>query len=645
MYNIWGFLLQTISVSIVIGIVLLLKKVFEDKLSPRWQYAIWILLAIRVLIPVNLGKYIVPQIALWLEIIKARVEEIISSVYSQIYEPITIHHSIPIITEMPQSISDYLFVFYVIGVIVFLIKYFVAYIRLRILLGQGSKVKCEIETKMLSICHVYNLKPCKMIAVNGLSSAFICGIIRPVLVVPSNCDVDEKVLLHELLHFKFHDTLQNIGWCILRSLHWCNPVVHFAVNQIENDMESLCDQRVLELLEGEERREYGHILLNMANHKYARIPGTTSISNGGNNISKRIAAIVRFKKYPKGMSLVSICIIITMLWPTIIGTASTYDSMDYMYYNNSIDSMDKSMAIARINRCSTIAGALDMYAKGIYEMNGAYIASASPFSEHERISEELEMYGCYQPGKYIGNINFLKDYSVYNIDQIAEKEYTAIICYYAEVFNNDEIEQTNCFAYIFLPVSITYEEGWCVKENGERWIVAEADYFNWDTFILCGKEYYGENNIGEMKLEVQVRYEINNGLQSKNDSVYPYFTTYDMMPDPNAKFTYYGLSKYFTYTHSLDEKPRSYVEFYVKEMNTSDYYEPKELNFTSGDYSEKGWRIFAGTTNWEGFIKDSSGGGYGSDDVVFIDMPSEYIVNWNIAGENQEDTILKEVSN
>lgn len=62
MYNIWGFGLQTIAVSIVAGIILLLKKIFEDKLSPKWQYGIWTLLAIRILIPVNVSSYVVPLI-------------------------------------------------------------------------------------------------------------------------------------------------------------------------------------------------------------------------------------------------------------------------------------------------------------------------------------------------------------------------------------------------------------------------------------------------------------------------------------------------------------------------------------------------------------------------------------------------------
>lgn len=35
MTNIWEFLMQTIEISIVALILLLLKKIFQDKLSPR----------------------------------------------------------------------------------------------------------------------------------------------------------------------------------------------------------------------------------------------------------------------------------------------------------------------------------------------------------------------------------------------------------------------------------------------------------------------------------------------------------------------------------------------------------------------------------------------------------------------------------
>lgn len=652
MYNIWGFLLQTISVSIVAGVILLLKKIFEDKLSPRWQYSIWVLLGIRVFVPVNITKYIIPQISYWMEVIKGNIEKILDSNYSEVYEIIRLQHVIPFIKDIPHSITDWLFVIYVLGVLVFGIKYLTAYIRLRSLLKQGKPVTNTMEHKMLLVCDTYDLKPCKMITIEGLTSAFICGVFRPILVVPMQDDMDEKILLHEFLHLKYHDTIQNVFWCVIRSLHWCNPFIHYVINQIENDMESLCDQRVLELLEGEERREYGTILLNMANQKYARVPGTTSISNGGTNISKRIAAIVRFKKYPKGMALVSGCIIMVLFWPMIIGSEYTFAQNDYSNYTNEYD---RAMTIARIKRCGTVAGAIDTYAKGLYLKNGIYIASASSLSKHEEIHAKIEKDTFYLPGIFVSNIENLTDYYIYNLDQISEKEYTATICLdtymyfdtttpeYLEKFETEETVY-NCDAYIFIPIVIKYEDAWVVEECGERYVItqeeSQAEYLN----MISPKHYYGKNDVGEIYMEIETKYTVNNTVQDQNLAWFTDISSFDFSPKPNAVFDYYEINKHISYTHLLDERPRSYIELYVKEMNTDDYFEPDELNFTSSDHTEDGWRIFGSTIDWNGSISDYSGDGTGSSEVWVTDMASKYSVKWNIAGVEQEDIILEEVT-
>lgn len=645
MYNIWGFLLQTTAVSVVAAIILFLKKIFEDKLSPKWQYCIWTLLAIRILVPVNLGSYILPPVALWMEMLKAGVEKLVSSVYTYVYEPIILHHVFPLITDAPQSATDWLFVIYSAGVLFFLLKYLIAYIRLRVLLKHGSKVSSEIEQKMLAVCDTYNLKGCKMVAVNGLTSAFICGVFQPILVVPAESDVDEKVFLHELLHLKNHDTIQNVGWCILRSLHWCNPFMQFVINHIENDMESMCDQRVLELLEGEERREYGHILLHMANQKYSRIPGTTSISNGGNNISKRIAAIVRFKKYPQGMTLVSVCIILTMFWPTIVGNAASYDSLDFIYYH---DEADKSMAIARVNRCGTIAGAIDMYVKGLYEMNGAYVATAVPFSEHERISNELEEYGCYQRGKYITNINQLYNYRVYNVDEQMKNHYTGILVLYANIsvdeyvpelkeYISDDLESNYCDAYIIIPISVWKENGsWVLKETEERSIVAAEKLHQENSSILFGKEYYGKNETGEVRLILETKYEVENTQKSNaNMSLELGGSSYsvpqfDISPNPNAAFSIIEINHQIEYHHLSDTQPKSYVELLIGEQN---------------------WRLYETITpDWDGNIIDGVSGDIyynrGTDyEVDFVVLDSSYEANLNIDGNQMDTILLEEVTN
>ncbi len=125
------------------------------------------------------------------------------------------------------------------------------------------------------------------------------GIFAPALVLPMGWEPDEKVILHELLHLKHRDLWA--GWltAALRCLHWCDPLLWLVFDKVDNDREALCDQRVLERLEGEDRRDYGRVLLSMADSRTVRVPGATTMANGARAIQARIQAIARFKRFPR----------------------------------------------------------------------------------------------------------------------------------------------------------------------------------------------------------------------------------------------------------------------------------------------------------------------------------------------------------
>lgn len=494
--NIWGFLLQTCAVSIAATFLLVLKRLFAKTLSPRWQYAVWGILALRILLPVSISRYVLVPISLFLETLKGIAEGALDSAYAGAFQPIAVKFGVSIPSGAPQSITDWLYVLWLAGVLVCLLRLAVVWISLRALVRRGHPVTAETQSVIDEVSGKYHLKSCRAIQVPGIGSAFLCGVLQPVLVLPEGAAVDEKVILHELMHRKNLDVLQNWGWNLLRAVHWCNPFLQYVFHRIGNDMEALCDQRVLECLEGEERREYGRALLAMANERYAHTPGTTGWGNGGKNIARRIESIAHFKKYPAGMALVSVCIFLVLLCPITFGTVLSFDAGDY-YPGSAFLSLERSLAVARIDRCTTVDEALETYASGLLRENGIYIAAASPLSAQGELAERMRANAEYEvsesslqeerkrnayyldAGDELRYVDYFDDmtYVVHDLTQISDTAYEAVLQFTSWRFydeNGDELtdeDGTPLEGYVRIPVTITYEDAWVVEESGEREVV------------------------------------------------------------------------------------------------------------------------------------------------------------------------------
>lgn len=562
MTNLWAFLLQTLYVTGVGLLLLAIKTLLKDKLSPRWQYAVWSVLALRILLPAYTGKYyVLLPLPLWVETAKVMVEPHWASAYTNVYEATQVTSPIPWLTGAPVSLSDWLFLLYVVGVVVTLLWYLISWLRLCLLLRQGTPVPADVKEQIERIGKTYACKTCRAIELTGLPSPMVCGVFRPVLALPKGKTLDDHVILHELLHLNYKDALQNVFWCFCRALHWCNPIVRLLLNRVGNDMESLCDQRVLERLHGEDRRNYGISLLAMANDKYPRAVGTTSLSNGGKNIAQRIEAIVRFKRYPRGMALASVCVVVVLAASSLVGMVDKEEPLYGMMYFG--PKTDREVAVSHLNYCTTVAGALDTYAKGIMNESSLCLAMATT-GETQKEMEALARTGTYRglpseievyhaidhdvPSKesvryQLGYVYYdkMEAPSVRNLQKEKDGSYSALLVLYVTQVLDPELhyitdDEGKIGGQLVFSLKV-WKEGvrYVVQQLGDSVLYTEGIAGTYSPYLVPAlKTYAAEGNSGSVVVTCRSSHRV--GTYYTSSGIFGGTSQLREDPDPNAEF-------------------------------------------------------------------------------------------------------------
>ena len=365
MRNIWMFLQQTTWVSLAALFVLVLQWLFRDRLSPRWRYTVWLVLLFRMVIPVGWSRGTMLDISHWVDTLRVWVEMRLSSAWSSPWEAGLPVAPIPLLPTgvWPVSVTDWLFVVYLIGVLGCALWLTVGWLGLRNLEQNSCPVTDRRWEQVKGMADSLDLKaPARMVESLSAHSPFVMGVVSTVLVVPMGWQVEEKVILHELIHLENRDVAAGWVGAVFRCIHWCNPFVWWVIDRIEDQREQRCDQQVLERLEGEDRRDYGRVLLSMAEDRIVRVPGATSMANGAERIRQRIMAIAKFKTYPQGVGLVSGCMALLLIPYLAVGFNAVAVEEETVAH----DFVAQALSYAQRNPCTTVAGALDAYAKGMY---------------------------------------------------------------------------------------------------------------------------------------------------------------------------------------------------------------------------------------------------------------------------------------
>ena len=648
MFDLWGFLLQTLTATGVAVLLLIIKRLFRDKLPPKWHFAVWGVLGIMMMIPAGWnGRYTLVNWLFPIELLKGLAGD---------YSFTQVNFPVPVIREIPDTLTEWLFAIYAAGVIVFLAKYLISYLRLRSALSKGHNSSAEITEQVEVVAQQLNVRPCRVIAVEGLPSAFVSGIFNPVLAVPANQDIDDKILMHELFHLKSHDTIWSVVICVLRSLHWCNPLIAYCAGCASNDMEARCDQYVLEQLEGEERREYGLTLLAMVNEQFAKTPGTTCVNNGGKRIRERIETIARFKKYPVGMRLVSICAVAVLTISLLVGTPATKVPDPFKSYNLF------PYASARSVYCTTFAGAFDTYAKAVMTNSLYYRMMCAPAEEQAELCRSKRDYWSDE----IATLPIMEsDYYVYNMQQPEEDVYEALLVFemdfeegradeYEHVYSKGQNEYVlwhpNEYDYEMEddrgPLMVAVQMVRVEQENG-RWVTQPLEEFHvlkvlndelsWHCERLPGILYEGKIDDYLIESSVQSVYTVDNTSESQDDMdiFLGVNGPYDLVAKPNAVFTSGTMMHNGGITHQGSQEERDIITeiaLRMVEIMPGEKLPKKADNLKQyGDeitvWLSSSWDTADVVPGWGPYLEVNHGSGSGFDMPKDFEFPEYYIAN------------------
>ena len=134
-----------------------------------------------------------------------------------------------------------------------------------------------------------------------VASPVLIGVRRPFIVLPRENLAPEEaelILRHEFIHLKRHDLWYKWLLQLILCVHWFNPALLLLGKLMDRDCELSCDEAVIAPLTEQERQSYGNILLDTAERqiKLRRSVLSATLLEGRENLKERLRGILVFRK-------------------------------------------------------------------------------------------------------------------------------------------------------------------------------------------------------------------------------------------------------------------------------------------------------------------------------------------------------------
>ena len=324
----WNLIQVSLTTSVVLLPILLLCAVLRRRYPARVVCALWVIFAVRLLVPVqnsfpDAPVQVTPRTTL-VEVQTTQVSESVPETSGMEDEPVIAEpqpiierHWVPagtaVTAEIQKSIAfdEILAIVWAVGAAAFFAGSMLSYRRF------VRRVRCTArDVRDPELLRIYESERERLglrqrIPLRQTPEAdgpMLVGLVHPVLLLPkSGIPLADAplILRHELTHAKHKDVLCKMVFLLARCVHWFNPVVHLLAWQGAQDLEIACDQSVVHGLDTDAKRQYGQCILNdVACRMYGGTMLTTRLTGGGKAMKTRLQALFSPNKKRRGVALI-----------------------------------------------------------------------------------------------------------------------------------------------------------------------------------------------------------------------------------------------------------------------------------------------------------------------------------------------------
>lgn len=300
--------------SVLILALLALRQLFRRTVSRQMQYALWLLVLVRLLVPVNVGT-LAHNVLSAAEPVQAVVEERLDTPVLYVQggterrpaqllpgkesqgEPL----SPPSDAAQSAPADEYYTVTPTYRTVT--LSEALTYVWYAGMVGVGAWflfTNLRFARALRKARTPYRVEGCRypVYLVSALPSPCLFGVLRPAVYLNEKAlqcpDALRFVLAHEQTHARHLDPLWSLLRGVCLTVYWFDPLVWLAAVLSREDGELACDEGTLRALGADERTAYGKALLSLVpvcDKPQNPLLGATTMTSGKRSLKERITRI------------------------------------------------------------------------------------------------------------------------------------------------------------------------------------------------------------------------------------------------------------------------------------------------------------------------------------------------------------------